>query len=168
MLVVGSARTHPVGVMPRVRGEPTIASSRADRKELAVASRTGQSDVGPSGWIVFAATMLFIVGMFDAIWGLAAVLNDQVVTVGGHGGVIVLDFTVWGWIHIVTGLVMVATSVGLFAMKGWARWLGVLFASLSAIFQVGVLPAFPIWALIIIALDVVVIYQLTVRWEPAY
>jgi hypothetical protein len=128
---------------------------------------TGRSAGEPSGWIVFAATMLFIVGMFDGIWGLGAVLNDKVVTVGG-GGVIVADFTVWGWVHIVTGCLMIATSVGLFAMKGWARWFGIFFASLSAILQIGVLTAFPIWALIVVALDVVVIYQLTARWDPAY
>jgi len=112
--------------------------------------------------------MLFIVGMFDAIWGLGAVLNDEVVTVGGGKGVLVWDFTAWGWLHIVIGAIMIAAAVGLFAMKGWARWLGILFASISAITQVGVLPAFPIWGLIVIALDVVVIYQLTARWDPGY
>jgi hypothetical protein len=131
-------------------------------------SRRGGADTGPTGWIVFAGTMLFIVGMFDAIWGLGAVLNDQVVTAGGGHGVLVWDFTAWGWFHIVVGAIMIATSIGLFAMKGWARWAGIFFASLSAITQVGVLPAFPIWGLIVIALDVVVIYQLTARWEPGY
>jgi hypothetical protein len=86
------------------------------------------------------------------------------VTVGGRGA-IVWDITVWGWIHLLIGLVMIATSVGLFMMKGFARWFGIFFATLSAILQVGVLTAFPIWALIVIALDVVVIYQLTVRWD---
>jgi hypothetical protein len=124
----------------------------------------GRARGEPSGWIVFAATMLFLVGMFDAIWGLGAILNDQVVTVGGQG-VIVWDITVWGWVHLLLGLVMIATSVGLFMMKGFARWLGIFFAAVSAVLQVGVLPAFPIWALIVIALDVVVIYQLTVRWD---
>jgi hypothetical protein len=132
-----------------------------------VSGRAG-ADAGPTGWIVFAGTMLFIVGMFDAIWGLGAVLNDEVVTVGGGHGVLVWDFTAWGWIHIVVGAIMIATSIGLFAMKGWARWAGIFFASLSAILQVGVLTAFPIWALIVIGLDVVVIYQLTARWDPAY
>jgi hypothetical protein len=130
-------------------------------------ARGGRARGEPSGWIVFAATMLFIAGMFDAIWGLGAVLNDEVVTVGGRG-VIVWDITAWGWVHIVLGLVLVGTSIGLFAMKGWARWFGIFFAALSAIMQVGVLPAFPIWALIVVALDVVVIYQLTARWEPVY
>jgi hypothetical protein len=126
--------------------------------------QAGRARGEPSGWIVFAATMLFMVGMFDAIWGLGAILNDQVVTVGGRGA-IVWDITVWGWIHLLVGLVMIATSVGLFMMKGFARWLGIFFAALSAILQVGVLTAFPIWALIVIALDVIVIYQLTARWD---
>jgi hypothetical protein len=129
-----------------------------------MAPEAGRARGEPSGWIVFAATMLFLVGMFDAIWGLGAILNDKVVTVGGSGA-IVLDITVWGWFHLIVGLVMIATSVGLFMMKGFARWFGIFFASLSAILQVGVLTAFPIWALIVIALDVIVIYQLTVRWD---
>ena len=77
---------------------------------------------------------------------------------------IILDFTVWGWIHIVTGLAMLLTCWGLFAMKGWARWTAVVVATVSAILQVGVLPAFPLWALLVITIDVIVIYQLTARW----
>jgi hypothetical protein len=50
-------------------------------------------------------------------------------------------------------------------MESWARWTAVVLAALSAILQVGVLPAFPLWALIVIALDVLVIYGLTARWE---
>jgi hypothetical protein len=132
-----------------------------------VSPGTGRARGEPSGWIVFAATMLFLVGMFDAIWGLGAVLNDKVVTVGGQGA-IVWDITVWGWIHIVVGCVMIATSVGLFMMKGFARWFGIFFAAVSAVLQVGVLTAFPIWGLIVISLDVIVIYQLTARWDPEY
>jgi hypothetical protein len=118
----------------------------------------------PSGWVIFAAVVLFVSGTFDAIWGLAAVLNDSVVTVGGRG-VIVLDFTAWGWVHIVVGAIMIITALGLFGMRGWARWMAIFFAMLSAILQVGTFPAFPLWALVVIALDITVIYQLTANWE---
>jgi hypothetical protein len=118
----------------------------------------------PGGWAIFAAVVLLVSGSFGVIWGLAAVLNDQVVTVGGRG-VIVADFTTWGWIHIIAGAIMILTAMGLFAMRGWARWIAVFFAMLQAILQVGVFPAFPLWSLVVIALDVIVIYQLTVRWE---
>src|SRR5262249_3175594 len=67
-----------------------------------------------SGWIVFAALMLLVAGGFSLVYGLAAVLNDQVVTVGGQG-VLVWDFTVWGWAHMVVGAIMLLTCWGLFA-----------------------------------------------------
>jgi hypothetical protein len=116
------------------------------------------------GWGAFAGVVLFLSGTFSFLYGLAAVLNDKVVTVGGSGGVIVWDFTAWGWVQMVVGVVMVTVSLGLFAVKGWARWAAVLIAMINAIVQVTVITAFPIWALIVIALDVTVIYQLTVNW----
>jgi amino acid transporter len=117
-----------------------------------------------SGWVIFAAVMLFVSGTFGVIWGLAAVLNDKVVTVGGQG-VLIADFTTWGWIHIVVGAVMIVTSLGLFGAREWARWTAIFFAMLQAILQVGIFPAFPLWSLVVIALDVVVIYQLTTHYE---
>jgi hypothetical protein len=128
------------------------------------ARRDTYVDDEPSGWIVFAGVVLLIVGALDALWGLAAVLNSEVVTVGG-AGVIVWDFTVWGWVHLVWGVLMMGTAFGLFGMKGWARWAGVFFATVNAILQVGVITAFPLWAILIIALDIVIIYQLTARWQ---
>jgi hypothetical protein len=108
--------------------------------------------------------MLFLVGTLDFLWGLAAVLNDDVVTVGG-AGVVVWDFTAWGWAHMLSGALMVATGMGLFAMRGWARWAGVFFAGLSVLLQFGAITAFPLWAILMIALDVIIIYQLTARWN---
>ena len=125
-----------------------------------------QPSEGPSGWVLFAGVIMLVDGILDACWGLAALLNDEVVTVGGHG-VVVWDFTAWGWAHLIGGTLIAITGIGLLAMRGWARWLGVLFVSINVILQFGVFTAFPLWAMLIIALDVIVIYQLTVRWEPA-
>lgn len=118
----------------------------------------------PTGWTMFAAFMLFLAGWLDALWGFAAILNNDIVTVGGEG-VIVWDVTAWGWFHLIVGVVLLLTAGGLWSMQTWARWTAVVLATLSAILQVGMLPAFPVWALIIIALDVIVIYGLTARWE---
>jgi hypothetical protein len=118
----------------------------------------------PSGWAMFASVVLVIAGSLDAFWGLGAILNDEVVTVGGRG-VIVWDFTAWGWIHLILGAILILTAWGVWTMQGWARWTAVAFASLSAILQIAVLPAFPLWALIIIGLDVAIIFGLTARWE---
>jgi hypothetical protein len=122
-----------------------------------------------SGWIVFAALMLLVAGGFSLVYGLAALLNDQVVTVGGKG-VIVWDFTVWGWVHLVIGAVMLLTCWGLFALKGFARWTAIFIAIINAMIQMATITAFPLWSIMMITLDVIIIYQLTVNWakEPAY
>jgi hypothetical protein len=126
-----------------------------------------ESELGLGGWVLFAALMLVMAGSFSLFYGLAAVLNDKVVTVGGSGGVIVADFTTWGWVHMALGVVMLATALGLFAMKGWARWTAIAIATINAIAQLTIITAFPIWALIVVAIDVTVIYQLTVNWNTS-
>jgi hypothetical protein len=133
---------------------PTRPQRRATRPE-------------PSGWTVFAAFMLIMVGFLDGLWGLAAILNDKVVTVGGEG-VIIWDTSAWGWLHLIIGAVLLLTAYGLWNMQSWARFTAVVLATLSAILQVGVLPAFPVWGLIVIALDVIIIFGLTARWEESY
>ena len=118
----------------------------------------------PTGWTVFAGIILFIVGSLDALWGLAALLNNDIVIVGGHGAIIA-DITTWGWIHFILGSVMALTGLGLFAGSSGARWFAVFFVTVNAITQVVWFPAAPLWAFLMILLDVTIIYQLTARWE---
>jgi hypothetical protein len=117
-----------------------------------------------TGWAVFAGVILVMVGFLDLFYGLAGIVNDDVLTVGGDGAII-LDTAAWGWAHFIVGIIMVLTGLGLFAGAEWARWTGVFFALLSAIGQVGLITAFPLWSILIVALDVLVIYNLTARWE---
>jgi len=118
-----------------------------------------------SGWVIFAAVILFMAGSLGFFYGLGAVLNDEAITVQGRG-VIVWDFTAWGWVHMILGLIMVLTSIGLLRGQGWARGTGIVFATVHAVAQVGLITAFPLWSILLIALDVIVIYQLTARWVP--
>ncbi len=108
--------------------------------------------------------MLFIVGSLDALWGLAAILNDDIVIVGGQGA-LVADITLWGWVHLLLGSAMALTGLGLFAGSSAARSLAVIFVAVNAIAQLVWFPAAPLWAFLIIILDITIIYQLTVRWE---
>lgn len=118
----------------------------------------------PGGWIIFAAVTLFMTGGFNILFGIAALLNDKVVTVSGQG-VMIWDFTTWGWIMIVAGGVMMLTGIGLGLGVGIARWLAIGFVLLNAVFQFGIASAFPLLAILVIALDVVILYQLTVGWS---
>jgi hypothetical protein len=119
---------------------------------------------GPTGWAVFAGMILVILGFLNFFWGLAAILEDENLIVGGEG-VIIVDVTAWGWVTLILGLIQVAVGWGLFAAQEWARWAGVVFAAIAAIAQIGIVTAFPIWSLIVILLSVLVIYNLTARWE---
>ena len=125
---------------------------------------------GPTGWAVFAGTVLAIVGAFNIIYGLAAIFRDEVITTTGQH-VIVWDVTRYGWILFIFGILQLLAGMALFAGSSWARWVAVVLAGLNAVGNVPFLTVQPIWTGLIIALDIIVIYQLTARWEavdPAY
>ena len=76
-----------------------------------MASRTTTRE--PTGWVIFGAVMMFLIGSLDFFYGLAAVAKDQVVVVGGHGAIIA-DLTTWGWVTMILGVVLVLVAFGLF------------------------------------------------------
>jgi hypothetical protein len=119
-----------------------------------------------SGWIAFAGVMMIILGSLDAIWGLAGILNDEIVVVGGRGAMI-FDITTWGWVHLILGSLVALTGLGLITGNTAARIAGVFFVAVNAIAQIVWFPAAPLWAFLMIIIDTVIIYQLTARWEGA-
>jgi len=126
----------------------------------------GVQERQPTGWTVFAGMVLVIVGSLDALWGLAAILNDQVVFVGNGGqGVMVADVTTWGWVHLILGSIVALTGMALFTGNSTARWLAIFFVTVEAILQIVYFPLAPLWAFLMIILSVTIIYQLTARWE---
>lgn len=126
------------------------------------ASRTSERQ--PTGWTVFAGMILLIVGSLDALFGLAAILNDDIVVIGGQG-VLLADITTWGWVHLILGSIVACTGLGLFTGSETARLLALVFVTINAISQIVWFPLAPLWAFLIVLLDVTIIYQLTARWE---
>ena len=120
-----------------------------------------------STWIAFAGVMMLILGCLDVIWGLAAIVNSEVVVVGGHGALI-FDLTAWGWIQLILGILIAVTGLGLLTGNMAARWAGVFLVGLNAVLQVVWFTAAPLWAILIIAVDVVIIYQLIAGWTEAH
>jgi hypothetical protein len=130
------------------------------------ASRGARGSAGTnrrSNWIAFAGVLMLILGSLDALWGLAAILNNEVIVVGGHGALI-FDITAWGWIQLIVGLLVALTGLGLLMGNEIARVLGVFLLSINAILQIVWFTAAPLWAIMIIAIDVIVIYQLVMGW----
>jgi len=117
-----------------------------------------------SGWSLFAAVIMITVGIFSALDGLAAIIKKEFFVVV-RSYAFKLDVTAWGWIHLVLGVLLVVT--GYFVLQGadWARGVGIGLASLSAIANFVSLPYYPLWAVLIIALDILVIWGLSV-WRP--
>jgi hypothetical protein len=113
------------------------------------------------GWIIFAGTMMVLVGTFHVIQGLVALFDDEYYLVGKNGLTVHVDYTAWGWTHLIAGIVIIAAGYGLFSGKTWARVVGVGLALVSAIVNFAFVAAYPFWSITVIALDVFIIYALT-------
>jgi len=114
---------------------------------------------------MFAAIMMMVVGVYQAIMGLVAIFNDKYYLVGSSGLVVSVDYTVWGWVHLIVGLIAVAAGMALMQAKNWGRIVAIVLAVVSAVLNLAFLSAYPIWSTLIIAFDVIVLYALTVHWH---
>jgi hypothetical protein len=124
----------------------------------------------PTGWVgfvVFAGVMLFMVGTFNAIYGLVALFRDEYLAVT-PAGLVVWDVTTWGWITLTLGVLQVGAGMAILAGQTWGRIIGVIFAVLNAIGQLPLVSAHPIWSTIIIALDVFVITPCRPRQRDSF
>ncbi len=113
------------------------------------------------GWIGFAGFILILNGVFSAVQGLAALIGTDVYYVITSGTLYLFDITTWGWWNLILGVILVLVGIALLTGAGWARVVAVILASLSAVGQLLLLPAQPWWAVIVIAVDILVIYAIT-------
>jgi hypothetical protein len=116
-----------------------------------------------TGWVVFASTMMILVGCFQLIEGLVAIFDDGFYRVTDSGLVVQVNYNVWGWTHLLIGAVLIAAGAGVFAGNIVARTVAVGVAMLSALLNLLFIAAYPLWSLTIIAVDVLVIYALIVH-----
>jgi hypothetical protein len=120
---------------------------------------------GLRGWVRFGATMMTIIGVFGVVEGLAALLTPTTY-IAVDGTVLSIDLGVWGWVHLILGALLVIAGLNLYReAPAWARALGSVLAALSILVQMAWMPAYPIWSVLVIALDVVVIFALVATWD---
>ncbi|HEY9377767.1 MAG TPA: hypothetical protein VIQ02_11815 [Jiangellaceae bacterium] len=119
-----------------------------------------------TGWIIFAAMLMIIIGMLDFFQGLIAIIRDDYYVMTGEQ-LIVFDLTAWGWIMLIWGVLLMFAGSALFAGRSWARWFTIIVGSLNFIIQLGFVGSsqYTLWALTGLALNVFVLYALMVRWE---
>jgi hypothetical protein len=109
------------------------------------------------GFILFAAIMMIMVGVFQAIQGLVGIFENEFY-VSTRNYLFQFDATTWGWIHLLLGLLVAFAGWGLLSGRTWARTVAIALAVLSAIANFLFVPYYPFWALLLITLDVLVIW----------
>jgi len=114
-----------------------------------------------TGWISFAGYLMIVVGIFQAIAGLVALFQPDIyLTTPSH--LFIFDYTQWGWTHLLIGAILIGSSFSLFAGKIWGRIVAITLASLSAIVNFAFINAYPLWSMVIIAMDLFIIYAVAV------
>ena len=132
---------------------------------MSTIDRTGHA---VSGWAyglaAFAGAVMLLVGIFQTLAGLAAIFEDEFFVVGPNY-IYDVDVTAWGWIHLILGVILIFAGLAIYTGAVWARSIGVLLAILSAVANFFFIPYYPIWAVLIIALDIAIIWAL-VQYGP--
>lgn len=121
-----------------------------------------QPSAWAAGYAAFAGIVLIMVGFFQAVAGLAAIVDDTFYVVGREY-VFQFDATTWGWIHLIIGVVVLLAGFGIFSGNVLARTVGVLAAAASGLAAFMWLPWYPVWGVVIIALDIAIIWALTMH-----
>jgi hypothetical protein len=123
-----------------------------------------RSSAEVSGWaisgVTFAATVMVLIGIFEAIAGLAAIFDDNFYVVTRNYA-FDLDVTAYGWLHLIVGILVVWAGYSLFSRKAWAGIVAIALAVVSAVTNFFFIPYYPFWSILMIALAVWVIWAVT-------
>ena len=110
------------------------------------------------GWVLFAGSLLLLLGTLNLIEGLAAIGNAHFFVANTH--YIAGSLNTWGWVVLCIGVVEWAVGAGVFVKNQFSRWVGVIILGLNAIVQLMMIPAYPFWSLSIFTLDILALYGL--------
>jgi hypothetical protein len=115
------------------------------------------------GWLLFGGVVLLISGMFNAVQGLVALFRSDYYRVTSSGLVVNVNYTTWGWTLLIFGALLAVTGVGVMAGQTWARVVAVILVILNALTNLAFLAAYPIWSVLVVTLDIIVVYALIVH-----
>ena len=113
-----------------------------------------------AGWLVFAAIMLGLGGLLGLLSGIVAIADSTFYVAGAR--FVFSDLNTWGWIVTATGALALISAFAVTARAQWARWIGIVIAGTQALAQLMMIQAYPMWALCVFAVDVLVVYALAV------
>ena len=122
-----------------------------------------------TGWVGFAAIMMAFIGAITFFEGLIAIIRDNYYVVTRQQ-VFLFDVSTWGWIMLFWGVLLFIAALGLASKSGWARWFTIVVLLINLLSQLSWLgnSGYPLWSLTVVALEIVVLFALTVRWNEVY
>lgn len=127
---------------------------------MSTGTRPASYSSAAAGWAMFAGIMLIIYGVFDVIQGIVALANNEFFVLT-QDYIFKLNLTTWGWIHIIGGVILIASGAGIFGGSVLARTVGVIVAGFAIVWNFAWLPYYPIWSIVAIAFGIGVIWALT-------
>ena len=110
------------------------------------------------GLVLFAGVLLLVIGFWNLIYGIAAIAQSHVFVANAH--YVFGDLKTWGWITLIVSALQILAGIGVMTGNQAARWAGIILCGLNAINQMFFIPAYPLWSLTIIAMDIVALYGL--------
>ena len=116
--------------------------------------------VGAIGLTAFAGVIMFLLGGWWIMAGLVALVSDDFYVVTREW-IFEFDATIWGWIHLILGVVVGFAGISVFVGEVWARTVGVILAVISGLVAFAWLPYYPVWAILIVTLSVFTVWALT-------
>jgi hypothetical protein len=125
---------------------------------MAVSKQT----TGWSGWAAFAGVMLIIGGFLQTFDGLVALLRPSFYIVT-EKGLAVLNYTGWGWIQVIIGIFVLSAGFAILSGHVWGRAVGVIVAGLSFMANLMFIEAYPLWSIVLMVIDVIIIYSLVIH-----
>jgi uncharacterized membrane protein (DUF2068 family) len=159
MLGLGGART--VRLRQPNEGGTSMSTSAEPRGSSAPlsAQQSYPADEGRGyGWVIFAGTMLLIVGTLNFIYGIAAISDSKFYVKDAQ--FVISNLNTWGWFLVIVGAVQAISALGIWAQAAGARWVGILSAGVNAIIQMLAISAYPFLAISLFAIDILIIYGL--------
>jgi hypothetical protein len=119
------------------------------------------------GFIAFAAVLMCVLGLFHAMAGLVALFDSEYFLVGDSGLVVEVDYTAWGWTHLLLGILVGCAGFALTSGATWARIVAVALAVISSLINLAFMSAYPVWSVTMIAISILAIYAVTVHGDAA-
>ena len=117
------------------------------------------------GWIAFAAVFMIVSGVFGAIEGLTGIFRDDSFFTTQGGITLSFSFTTWGWIHLLLGILLVLVGIALIKGATWAQFAALVLVSLHLVSQFWYFSVYPLWAFIVILIDILILYAIIVHGD---